>query len=188
MCTVCGCGAGEVKLEGAAHDHGHEHPHVHADGTVHSHAHDHASAHAHSHDAPLIGAHEHAHHQHGVGGDLDYGTGPARAHVPGMSQSRMVQIEQDILAKNNSYADANRRWFDERGIFALNLVSSPGSGKTTLLVTTIERSRAKWRSACRGDPNSNDAERIRRPASPRADQYGKAATSMATWSAMRCNA
>ena len=55
-----------------------------------------------------------------------------------MSQARMVQIEQDILSKNNAYAAANRQWFDERGIFVLNLVSSPGSGKTTLLCKTIE--------------------------------------------------
>src|SRR5574343_99144 len=113
-----------------AHVHGHTHDHVHADGSTHSHPHDHEHGHEHSHD--------HHHHEHAVGGDLDYGTGPARAHVPGMSQARMVQIEQDILSKNNTYAEANRRWFDERGIFALNLVSSPGSGKTTLLCKSIE--------------------------------------------------
>ena len=50
----------------------------------------------------------------------------------------MVQIEEDILGKNNQYAAANRRRFGEQGILALNLVSSPGSGKTTLLVRTIE--------------------------------------------------
>jgi hydrogenase nickel incorporation protein HypB len=98
-----------------------------------------------------------------VSGDLDYGTGPARAHVPGLSQARMVQIEQDILSKNNGYAAANRAWFDERGIFALNLVSSPGSGKTTLLVKTIELLKDKVAIAVvEGDQQtSNDAERIR---------------------------
>ncbi|WP_265946994.1 hydrogenase nickel incorporation protein HypB [Dechloromonas sp. A34] len=173
MCTVCGCGAGEVKIE----EGGHEHTHVHADGTLHSHSHDHGSEHAHSHphadgsehshphDHAGEHAHDHgaSHHEHGVGGDLDYGTGPARAHAPGISQSRMVQIEQDILAKNNTYAVANRRWFDERGIFALNLVSSPGSGKTTLLVRTIELLKDKVAIAVvEGDQQtSNDAERIR---------------------------
>jgi hypothetical protein len=29
---------------------------------------------------------------------------PAHSHAPGVSQKRMVQIEQDILAKNNAYA------------------------------------------------------------------------------------
>jgi hydrogenase nickel incorporation protein HypB len=80
-----------------------------------------------------------------------------------MSQSRMVQIEQDILAKNNTYAAANRQWFDERGILALNLVSSPGSGKTALLVRTIELLKGKIAiSVVEGDQQtSNDAERIR---------------------------
>jgi len=142
MCTVCGCGEGEARIEGAVH--------VHADGTVHSHSHEHAHEHDH-------------HHEHGVGSDLDFGAGPARAHVPGMSQSRMVQIEQDILAKNNRYAAENRQHFDERGIFALNLVSGPGAGKTTLLVKTIELLKDKVAiSVVEGDQQtSNDAERIR---------------------------
>ena len=80
-----------------------------------------------------------------------------------MSQSRMVQIEQDILAKNNGYAAENRRYFDERGIFALNLVSGPGAGKTALLVKTIELLKGKVAiSVVEGDQQtSNDAERIR---------------------------
>lgn len=75
----------------------------------------------------------------------------------------MVQIERDILAKNDSYAAKNRNWFDERGIFALNLVSSPGSGKTTLLCKTIEALKENFPiSVVEGDQQtSNDAERIR---------------------------
>ena len=189
MCTVCGCGAGEVKIEGGGHGEAHEHSHVHADGTVHSHTHDHVDEHGHAHDvAPLAThahshqhadgsehshahvhagehahGHEHHHHEHAVGGDLDFGAGPARAHVPGMSQSRMVQIEQDILSKNNRYAGENRQYFDDRGIFALNLVSSPGSGKTTLLVKTIELLKERVAiTVVEGDQQtSNDAERIR---------------------------
>jgi hydrogenase nickel incorporation protein HypB len=157
------------------HDHAtpadHVHPHQHADGSTHSHAHVHQGEHAHNHphehghDHDHDHDHDHGHHHHtpAVSGDLDYGSGPARAHVPGMSQARMVQIEQDILSKNNSYAAANRSWFDERGIFALNLVSSPGSGKTTLLVKSIELLKDKVAiSVVEGDQQtSNDAERIR---------------------------
>ncbi|MGB5206343.1 MAG: hydrogenase nickel incorporation protein HypB [Azonexus sp.] len=146
----------EEALAGA-----HAHTHHHADGSEHSHTHLHQGEHAHEHAHDH--GHEHHHHEHGVAGDLDYGTGPARAHAPGMSQSRMVQIEQDILAKNNTYAAANRNWFDERGILALNLVSSPGSGKTALLVRTIELLKGKVSiSVVEGDQQtSNDAERIR---------------------------
>ena len=140
MCTVCGCGEGETRVEGQDHTHHHE------DG--------------HHHDDPV---HSHHHHAHADAGSHDYGQGPAHAHAPGMSQARMVQVEQDILGKNNEYAAANRRWFGERGVLALNLVSSPGSGKTTLLTRTIDDLKGElglW--VIEGDQQTaNDAERIR---------------------------
>ena len=102
---------------------------------------------AHSHDHPH--EHGHAHGEH--------------THAPGIGAARMVQIEQDILSRNAAYAHANRQRFDELGIFALNLVSSPGSGKTTLLCKTIEALKAKFPIAVvEGDQQTaNDAERIR---------------------------
>ncbi|MEJ2423858.1 MAG: hydrogenase nickel incorporation protein HypB [Candidatus Thiodiazotropha sp.] len=146
MCTVCGCGEGETTLEGQEHRHdeGHEHHHHHHDHD-HDHTHDHGG-HVHSHD-----------HTH------DYGQGPAHAHAPGLSQARMVQIEEDILGKNNEYAAANRRWLAQRAILALNLVSSPGSGKTSLLTRTLEDLKERYPLAViEGDQQtSNDAERIR---------------------------
>jgi hydrogenase nickel incorporation protein HypB len=80
-----------------------------------------------------------------------------------MSQARMVQIERDILSKNDGYAAQNRAWFDEHGVFALNLVSSPGSGKTSLLVKTIELLKDTIAiQVVEGDQQTaNDAERIR---------------------------
>jgi hydrogenase nickel incorporation protein HypB len=152
MCTVCGCGEGESRIEGEAHTH--EHDHAHAPHHHHHHDHDHAehvhAEHDHHH------AHEHGDHHH-------YGEGPARAHAPGLSQARMVQIEQDILGKNDSYALANRQHFTEQGVFTLNLVSSPGSGKTTLLTRTLQDLQAQLPLAViEGDQEtSNDAERIR---------------------------
>jgi hydrogenase nickel incorporation protein HypB len=75
----------------------------------------------------------------------------------------MVQIEEDILGRNNEYAAANRRWFGEHGVLALNLVSSPGSGKTTLLTRTVDALKAELAlSVIEGDQQTaNDAERIR---------------------------
>ena len=149
MCTTCGCGAGEVKIDGENADH--EHEHVHADGTRHSHGHAHEGDHGHEH------AHTHEHRY-----------APAHAHAPGMGARRMVQIEQDILAKNNAYAKQNRERLAERGIFTLNLVSSPGSGKTTLLCKTIEMLRGKASvSVIEGDQQTDqDAERIRATGAP----------------------
>jgi hydrogenase nickel incorporation protein HypB len=94
---------------------------------------------------------------------VHYGLGAAGAHAPGLTQERMVRIEQDILGRNNEYAAQNRRYFADRGIFALNLVSSPGSGKTTLLCRSIEGLKDRLRVAViEGDQQtSRDADRIR---------------------------
>ena len=156
MCTVCGCGEGETRVEGHDHDHDHAHDHAHP----HSHEHTHADGSTHSHP--------HTTHFHEHKGDLHYGLGPAHAHAPGLSQERMVKIEQDILGKNNAYADGNRKRFAEHGIFAVNLVSSPGSGKTTLLVKSIELLNGKAQVAVvEGDQQtSNDADRIRATGAP----------------------
>ena len=91
------------------------------------------------------------------------GLGAAGVHAPGLSQSRLVRIEQDILGKNNRYAAANRRWFAEHAILALNLVSSPGSGKTALLTRTLEDLKGDLPAVViEGDQQTaNDAERIR---------------------------
>lgn len=79
-----------------------------------------------------------------------------------MSQDRLIEIETDILAKNDRYADANRAVLKERGIFSVNLVSSPGSGKTTLLCKTIEALGDTPLAVIEGDQQTaNDAERIR---------------------------
>ena len=157
MCTVCGCSTGETRVEGKepSHEHHHDHSHTHD-----HHHHDHDYSHAHSPEPqtmfkPLVGNHH-------------YGLGPARVHAPGLSQTRMVQIEQDILGKNNSYAQQNRRWLAEQGIFALNLVSSPGSGKTSLLVRTLTDLKDEMRLAViEGDQETaQDADRIRATGCP----------------------
>ena len=85
-----------------------------------------------------------------------------------MSQERIVRIERDILSKNDAYADDNRRFFADRGVFALNFVSSPGSGKTSLLVKTIEALKDRMAvTVIEGDQQtSNDAERIRATGAP----------------------
>jgi hydrogenase nickel incorporation protein HypB len=79
-----------------------------------------------------------------------------------------VQIERDILSKNDAIAQRNRSWLAQNGIFALNLVSSPGSGKTTLLVRTISRLAGRLPVAViEGDQQTSaDADRIRATGAP----------------------
>ncbi len=94
------------------------------------------------------------HHQH------SHGHHHTHSHD---TETRLLQVEQDLLRKNNEYADANRRFFSRRGMFAVNLMSSPGSGKTTLLVNTIHALKTSFPVAViEGDQQtSQDAERIR---------------------------
>ncbi len=81
---------------------------------------------------------------------------------------RLLRIGQDLLAKNDAYALANRRWLAARGVLALNLVSGPGAGKTTLLVETIRRLDGRLPLAViEGDQQTAlDAERIRAAGAP----------------------
>lgn len=87
---------------------------------------------------------------------------------PDAAPSRMIKIERDILDKNNAYASENRILLAKKGIFSLNLVSSPGSGKTTLLVKTIAALKGEVPLAViEGDQQTeNDAARIRAAGAP----------------------
>ncbi len=115
----------------------------------------------------LIGGHA-LRPQRKADGPMHFRAHEASARRVEASASRIVKLEQDILAKNNGYANANRRHLSERGIFALNLVSSPGSGKTTLLVKTIAAlNGAQPLAVIEGDQQTeNDAARIRAAGAP----------------------
>ncbi|MDP2144388.1 MAG: hydrogenase nickel incorporation protein HypB [Gallionella sp.] len=150
MCTTCGCGNGQTLIGGHALRHKAKGalrfravgPGTQGEGAQHAQEHDH--------------------------GAMDFGAGEAGSHAPGMTQSRIVKIERDILAKNNDYAAENRVHLSAHGIFALNLVSSPGSGKTTLLVKTINALNGQLPLAViEGDQQTeHDAERIRAAGAP----------------------
>jgi len=66
------------------------------------------------------------------------------------------------LSKNNDYAGNNRAYFLDKGILALNLVSSPGSGKTSILETSLVKLKDEFSlKVIEGDQQTtNDADRI----------------------------
>ena len=172
MCTTCGCGSGETRIGalGGGRPAGGAHPRPGATRTWRA-----VGGHAAppprglspdtSSSSPVTAAdttptsHPAAPGHH----HLDFGSGPAHAHAPGLSQAQMVKIERDILGKNDARAAENRAWLAERGIFALNLVSSPGSGKTSLLMRTLQLLGGRVPAAViEGDQQTEfDAERIR---------------------------
>ena len=80
-----------------------------------------------------------------------------------MDEVRIIEIKKSVFADNDRDADALRRELKEKGIYLLNLMSSPGSGKTTTLVRTLNLLKDKLRIAVmEADIDSNvDAVRIR---------------------------
>jgi len=81
---------------------------------------------------------------------------------------RVVEIQQNILRKNEDLACALRSRFAEDATLVVNLLSSPGSGKTTLLEATLRHFQGKRRvAALVGDQaTSNDADRLVRSGAP----------------------
>ena len=139
MCTTCGCNqpadAVTIQLVG-------EEEHLHftpGHGTT-SHAHHH---HGHIH------THEHSSHAHSH-------------HSPNPAKKTVLQLELDILQKNQLLAERNRGFFEARNILALNFVSSPGAGKTSLLERTLRDLKTELPiSVIEGDQQTlNDANRI----------------------------
>ena len=78
-------------------------------------------------------------------------------------ETKTVDVNQSLLKSNEEAAIANKKHFDERGIYVINLISSPGSGKTTLLEKTIESVKDEISmGVLEGDIETElDAERIR---------------------------
>jgi hydrogenase nickel incorporation protein HypB len=120
--------------------------------------------HVHSHDehraARLLADFDYEHdHEHG-----EHSHEQDHVHVmAGLPDAgRTVELQQKVLAKNDDLAVRNREWLRERGILAINLMSSPGSGKTTLLErTTRELAGRMTLSVIEGDQETTlDARRI----------------------------
>ena len=79
-----------------------------------------------------------------------------------------VTVLENLLSANDRAAAHNRAHFEEHGVLAVNLMSSPGAGKTRLLEATIDALRNEFRIAViEGDlETENDAARIRRHGVP----------------------
>lgn len=97
--------------------------------------------------------HHHPPHDHPHAGDHDHGSS---------KHQREIQLEIDVLSRNNLTAERNRGYFEALNIKALNLVSSPGSGKTSLLESTIRALKGELDLyIIEGDQQTtNDADRI----------------------------
>lgn len=81
---------------------------------------------------------------------------------------RVVEIQQNILRKNDDLARALREGWAASDTLVVNLLSSPGSGKTTLLEATLRHVAGRYRvGALVGDQATrNDADRLERSGAP----------------------
>jgi len=143
MCSTCGCGHPDegftLIIPGEKNDHlssKFQHSHDHTLHITHDHSYDH-------------------HHDHEPKHDHETKRNPS-------GKKTIIDLEQDILHKNNLLAERNRGYFEAKSILTLNLVSSPGSGKTTILEKTLRDLKSEIHfSVIEGDQQtSRDADRI----------------------------
>lgn len=78
-----------------------------------------------------------------------------------MEKVKVIEIKRSVFADNNKDADNLRAELKEKGVFLLNLMSSPGSGKTTTLIQTINRLKDKIRVAVMEADIDSDVDAIK---------------------------
>ena len=85
-----------------------------------------------------------------------------------MSQTRLVEVREKVLNKNDLAARVLRTHFEEAGVCVISLVSSPGAGKTAFLERVLTSLRGEYRvAALVGDlATDNDAMRLARSQAP----------------------
>ena len=73
-----------------------------------------------------------------------------------------IKVLKDILGANEQIAEKNRQLLGSKGVFAVNLMSSPGAGKTSLILATIKRLKGEIKiGVIEGDVSSSlDAETV----------------------------
>jgi len=78
-----------------------------------------------------------------------------------VDEVKVIEIKKSVFAQNDEDADALRRELKDKGVFLLNLMSSPGSGKTTTLIQTINRIKDKIRVAVMEADIDSDVDAVK---------------------------
>ena len=78
-----------------------------------------------------------------------------------MDDVKVIEIKKSIFEDNDKDADALRADLKRRGVYLLNLMSSPGSGKTTTLIQTINRIKDKIRVAVMEADIDSDVDAVK---------------------------
>lgn len=78
-----------------------------------------------------------------------------------MDDVKVIEIKKSIFEDNEKDADALRSELKRKGVYLLNLMSSPGSGKTTTLIQTINRIKDKIRVAVMEADIDSDVDAVK---------------------------
>ena len=74
---------------------------------------------------------------------------------------KVIEIKKSVFAENEKDADALRNELKNKGVYLLNLMSSPGSGKTTTLIQTLNRIKDKVRVAVMEADIDSDVDAVK---------------------------
>ena len=78
-----------------------------------------------------------------------------------MDEVRVIEIKKSIFDDNDKDANRLREELKTKGVFLLNLMSSPGSGKTTTLISTINALKDKIKIAVMEADIDSDVDAIK---------------------------
>jgi hydrogenase nickel incorporation protein HypB len=88
-----------------------------------------------------------------------------RTHQRGDHTHKSIPVAQNIIDKNDAYAQRNRALFKEKELYAVNIISSPGSGKTAV-IEALARHFGVGMAVVEGDIQTRrDSERVIRAGS-----------------------
>lgn len=78
-----------------------------------------------------------------------------------MDEVKVIEIKKSVFADNDKAADELRKELKQKGVYLLNVMSSPGSGKTTTLIQTINRIKDQIRVAVMEADIDSDVDAVK---------------------------
>ena len=78
-----------------------------------------------------------------------------------MDDVKIIEIKKSVFADNDEDADKLRKELKGKGVYLLNLMSSPGAGKTTTLIGTLKRIQDKVRVAIMEADIDSDVDAVK---------------------------
>ncbi|MEN9542101.1 MAG: hypothetical protein RLZZ459_2192, partial [Cyanobacteriota bacterium] len=95
---------------------------------------------------------------------------PAPEPIPAHRPRRRLELQRNLLSRNDARAHHNRSRFQSLGLLTINLLSAPGSGKTALLEQLARRWPQRPIAVVAGDLATDNYARRLRAAGARAVQ------------------